>query len=205
MEKIISIKNFEKEINNGHLKAKDLVNYLLTLNNITTNKESSIALKDLIIDNRNVVSATIDTSKYNLILTLSNNEITGSESKKDITKFESKVQKFAGRTTEEKVNTIINYIDDQMQKTDILELEINRKINKQQYNKIIDQVFKKINEKYCSIILAKSFNILVYQDRQTVKNYVREHFTSANIKKPNVLKNKFKQYQQKALDLYHVI
>ena len=199
MKKIISIINFKKEINNGVLKANDLVSYLLSLNNIKTEKTSSIALKDLIIDNRKVESASINTMNYELILTLSDEEITTSE---DEEKLNSEPVKIFAKTSAEKIENIIKYINDQMQKTDILELKITVKINKLQYNKIFDEIFKQVNENYNTMVLADSFNVLVYKDSFRVKNYVKKNFKKAIIKNIES-ENKLKQYQQKALDLYY--
>ena len=199
MKKIISIINFKKEINNGVLKANDLVSYLLSLNNIKTEKTSSIALKDLIIDDRKVESASIDTMSYELILTLSDEEITASEDEENLN---SEPVKIFAKTSSEKVENIVKYINKQMQKTDILELKITAKINKLQYNKIFIKIFKQINEKYCSMVLADTFNVLVYKDSFRIKDYVKKNFKKAIIKNVES-ENKLKQYQQKALDLYY--
>ena len=73
----------------GYIKASDLVNYLLSFDNVTTNKTENIAIKDLVINNKEVVNALINPTTEEIEIELGSEVITtvsNKEEKKTINK-----------------------------------------------------------------------------------------------------------------------
>lgn len=92
----LDISELKEDIDNKYLKTKKVVSLLLNKydNRITNTKEdiNDTAIKDLIIDNKEVIAAKIDLQNYVMILTLGNEVTQPEEPKKEITLKENELQ-----------------------------------------------------------------------------------------------------------------
>lgn len=81
----------------GYIKANDIINHLLSFDNVTTNKTENTAIKDLIIDNKKVVNALINSDTEEIEIELGSEVLNNKELKKETTKAINKSYKFSNK------------------------------------------------------------------------------------------------------------